>query len=198
MNIIRSASTLAPWAQIPHALLADERISWKAKGVLAYLCSKPEGWETRVADLRKRGADGEFAIRAALNELRAAGYAQFTRVRENGKIASGRWEISNEPVFVAVSSTKETATYSKKEFSKNENTKGVSKTTSAQMRTMNLTTEDDIYNFMDTLGLTPDPDHDGQFAHHLLSNNFTLSGVEINDLAAAYRARVAHILSSIQ
>ena len=123
MNIIRSASTLAPWAQIPHALLADERISWKAKGVLAYLCSKPEGWETRVADLRKRGADGEFAIRAALNELRAAGYAQFTRVRENGKIASGRWEISNEPVFVAVSSTKETATYSKKEFSKNENTK---------------------------------------------------------------------------
>jgi len=89
-----------PFARIPHTLLEDERLSWKAKGICAYLCGKPDGWKMRVTDLVRNGTDGKAAIRAALNELREFGYAEYIQPRAvKGVFSEGVWKISDTAIF---------------------------------------------------------------------------------------------------
>jgi hypothetical protein len=74
------------FTQIDNKLLNDARLTWKAKGVLCYLLSKPEGWQVNVWDIIKHGADGEAALRAAMRELREHHYAQLQNMRADGRI----------------------------------------------------------------------------------------------------------------
>lgn len=99
MNNVTARKTAEPFAIVCKRILDDPRLSWRAKGIVAYLIGKPDGWKLRVSDLVKHGTDGKHAIRAALNELRDYGYAQFTRHRQGGVISEGEWEISDSPVF---------------------------------------------------------------------------------------------------
>jgi hypothetical protein len=61
----------------------DPRLSWKAKGMLAYLLGKPNDWTVRIGDLVKRASDGEHAVRTGLDELEKCGY--ITRHQERKK-----------------------------------------------------------------------------------------------------------------
>ncbi len=88
-----------PFSRVSNRLLADKRLSWTAKGVAAYLVGKPDGWKMRITDLVNHGIDGKHAIRAAVNELRAFGYARYSQPRVNGRMADGVWEISDQPIF---------------------------------------------------------------------------------------------------
>jgi hypothetical protein len=72
---------------LDNKVIYDTRLSWRALGLLAYLLSKPDGWETdaqRLAALRKEGRD---AVRSALNEIEAAGYL----VRRRFQNERGQW-----------------------------------------------------------------------------------------------------------
>lgn len=74
---------------IRNKTLRDSRLSFRARGLLAYLLSLPD--ETRVSrdTLAKVGPDGERAIRNALQELTAAGYLTRERVRQpNGRLVT--------------------------------------------------------------------------------------------------------------
>lgn len=62
--------------------LRDPRLSWKAKGIAAYLLSKPNGWRIWTADLIKRSTDGRDAVLTGLAELQAAGYLERTRTND--------------------------------------------------------------------------------------------------------------------
>ncbi len=88
-----------PFSRIPNELLDDERLTWKAKGILAYLCGKPDGWKVRIADIAARGQGGKHAIRTALIELRACGYAEYIQPRAKGKFGEGCWKVSDTPIF---------------------------------------------------------------------------------------------------
>lgn len=52
----------------------DKTLSWQAKGLLWYLCTKPDGWEVREADLARQTDAGVKAVRSILKQLEAAGY----------------------------------------------------------------------------------------------------------------------------
>lgn len=56
--------------------LDDTRLSWKAKGLHAYLMTKPDSWVVIVAHLVRQGPDGKAAVMAALRELEDAGYVE--------------------------------------------------------------------------------------------------------------------------
>lgn len=99
MSQITPAKRKVPYAQVAKTLLDDDRLSWSAKGVAAYLVGKPPGWKMRISDLVNRSTDGKHSVRAAVNELRKFGYAKFTRTRIDGKIQEGVWEISDLPEF---------------------------------------------------------------------------------------------------
>lgn len=62
------------FAQVPNALLQDGRLSFKARGLWAYLQSLPEDWDFAVERIAEDGQDGKDSVRAGLRELEAAGY----------------------------------------------------------------------------------------------------------------------------
>lgn len=73
---------------LPNEALNDERLSWKARGLLAFLLSKPDHWRTTSAHLAKVAPDGRDAVRAGLTELEDAGYL----VRRKYRDERGRWK----------------------------------------------------------------------------------------------------------
>lgn len=74
----------------PNGLIGDPLLSFKAKGILIYLLSKPEHWQARYSDILAHGTEGEFALISALNELCQQGYMVRSRERD----PNGRW-VSN-------------------------------------------------------------------------------------------------------
>ena len=46
-----------PYVMIDKRPLENPSLSWKAKGVLAYLLSRPDDWEIILGDLIKRSTD---------------------------------------------------------------------------------------------------------------------------------------------
>lgn len=95
-TIIRTAKNREnPYVMINKHFLSDERLSWKAKGLLAYLLSKPDDWRVLVVDLIKQSKDGEKAVRSGLNELEQCGYLENNPVRHTEGSKKGQiiyWE----------------------------------------------------------------------------------------------------------
>lgn len=78
--------------------IRDERLSWKATGLLVYIISLPEDWRLYLSDLAKRKRDGRDATRAGLAELEAAGYLDIEHVREGGRFVETVWQVRDVPV----------------------------------------------------------------------------------------------------
>lgn len=73
-EIIRIKKSPKTFAVISKSFLEDENLSWKAKGILAYLLTKPDNWKVIIGDLVNRSTDGKTAIYSALKELKEQGY----------------------------------------------------------------------------------------------------------------------------
>ena len=74
IHIFRTVKTENPFAQIDKRLINDKSISWKTKGILIYLLSKPNDWTAQLSDIIGHSTDGRDAIRSAINEAVKAGY----------------------------------------------------------------------------------------------------------------------------
>lgn len=75
-------------------------MSWKAKGLLGYLLSRPDDWTVRLGDLVKRSTDKAHATRQALRELVKVGHARQVEYRyQNGKYAGTVYEIHESPLY---------------------------------------------------------------------------------------------------
>lgn len=61
--------------------ICDDRLSFKAVGVLCYLLSRPDHWSTNHRQLAQTHSEGEYAVRRALVELEECGYLQRQRIR---------------------------------------------------------------------------------------------------------------------
>jgi hypothetical protein len=80
--------------QIPNATVRDERLSHMARGILAELLSRPDGWEATADDMWRasvaihgKDSPGRRQFRAAFADLKAHGY--LTSGRE--PLGSGRY-----------------------------------------------------------------------------------------------------------
>lgn len=76
-----------PFTRIPNSALRDERLSFRARGLLAYLLSHKDGFPMGADEASQHAAEGREATRTAMKELIAAGYVG--RVRRQGE--GGRW-----------------------------------------------------------------------------------------------------------
>ena len=65
-----------PFTQVANAVLNDPTLSAKAKGLYAYLYSKPNDWDFALDRIAKDFSDGRRAIYTAILELEQAGYLQ--------------------------------------------------------------------------------------------------------------------------
>lgn len=86
-----------PYVTINTTAINNPKLSFKAKGILAYLMSRPDGWEVSVADLVNRSTDGGASIRSGLKELRDAGHMRQFASREAGKFTGWHIEVYELP-----------------------------------------------------------------------------------------------------
>ena len=78
--------------------IEDPNLSWKAKGLLAYLMSKPTDWQIWTKDLVKRSTDGRDAVLSGLQELKANHYASRTQPRrKNGTLGPVEYTVYESP-----------------------------------------------------------------------------------------------------
>ncbi|MEK5231909.1 DnaD domain protein [Lysinibacillus sp. FSL K6-0232] len=77
--------------------LNDPRLSWKAKGLLAYMLSLPDDWSFCMADLATRSKCGREATTNIVKELMQAGYLQ----KEQSRTAKGKFSRVELFVFEA-------------------------------------------------------------------------------------------------
>lgn len=81
-----------PYFCMSRAAAQDKRLSLEARGLMAYLLSKPDDWEISPADIQREGGWGRDKTRRVINELKEHGYlvAEQTRTKEaNGKEVYG-------------------------------------------------------------------------------------------------------------
>lgn len=79
-----------PYVIMDKRIFENPALSWKAKGLLGYLLSRPDDWRVILTDLEKRSADGKYSVRSAINELVEAGYMQHER-RHNDNTGYFEW-----------------------------------------------------------------------------------------------------------
>lgn len=87
--IIRNKPT-EDFTILRNQVLNDEKLSLKAKGLWAFLMSKPDGWQTSVRGLMSQLKDGQASVVTALGELEAAGL--YRKIRTNGATGKMEWQ----------------------------------------------------------------------------------------------------------
>lgn len=86
---------------VSNDFLKDARLSWKAKGIIAYVAMLPDDWVLNMRDLTNRATDGRDSLYSGIKELETCGYCAKTMQRNpDGTIAGYAYEICDKPVFV--------------------------------------------------------------------------------------------------
>ncbi|MCP9280659.1 DnaD domain protein [Bacillus wiedmannii] len=90
MGIVRVAKN-TNYSVVNNTGLRDERLSWKAKGILAYILTLPDDWVFYREELATHAKDGLDSLRSGMKELKEYGYLKRLPIRnEKNKIVS--WE----------------------------------------------------------------------------------------------------------
>jgi hypothetical protein len=96
-TIFRTIKRENPYVQIDKTVINDPRLSWKAKGLMAFLLSKPDDWEVNVTNLIKQSRDGKDGVYSALKELIRYGYVCRRENRIKGRFVQVEYLIFENP-----------------------------------------------------------------------------------------------------
>ena len=95
MPLIRGHHTFDDqFVQIPNAWLRDNRLSLKARGLLAQIMTHREDWSLSINRLAQDNGEGKHAIRAAIAELEKFGYLVRDQVNDK-RFAEALWTTSD-------------------------------------------------------------------------------------------------------
>lgn len=85
---------------INNGVLNNTQLSWKAKGLFAYLWSQSDSWDFYEVEVLKHSTDGRASLRAGLKELEEHGYLKRYRNRDDkGILRESKWILSEQPMF---------------------------------------------------------------------------------------------------
>lgn len=86
------------FTSLSNGLLQDSELSFSCRGMLGYVLSKPEGWETKPSDIEREGRIGKDARRAIMKEAEKAGYLTFHTTRNGRGQVESWYDAHEEPV----------------------------------------------------------------------------------------------------
>jgi hypothetical protein len=87
-----------PFVMVNKNLIHDSALSYKAKGILIYLLSKPNDWHVYETEITKHSRDGLKAVRSGIKELIKQGYIHRIRTRsKHGKFTGWQYFVYEEP-----------------------------------------------------------------------------------------------------
>jgi uncharacterized phage protein (TIGR02220 family) len=72
--------------------LNDERLSWKAKGIIAYMLSMPDDWKFYIEEIASHAKDGVDSLRSGIKELSKYGYVKRFPIRDEKTQKIIEWE----------------------------------------------------------------------------------------------------------
>ncbi|MGW0719823.1 hypothetical protein ACWD3K_34480 [Streptomyces sp. NPDC002778] len=99
-GIRRGVMAADQFTQIANGLFRTPELSYKAKGLFGLLSTHREGWRMTVADLARRGRDGEAAVKSGLKELQKHGFLVRERERgEDGTLGAAAYFITDLPAL---------------------------------------------------------------------------------------------------
>lgn len=120
IKTVRSPRTKdRPYFSMSRETAQDERLSWEARGVLAYLLSKPDDWQVQVKDLQQHC--GRDKVRNILAELQEFQYISVHQLHDkNGKFTRNIYQVhetpfTEKPSTVEPSTANPTLTYNREE-----------------------------------------------------------------------------------
>ena len=95
-----------PFVMMRKEPLQDKNLSWKAKGLLAYLLSLPDDWKIYETELVNHATDGKDSLKSGIKELLENGYL----TRESNRSKDGQFSGYDYKVFEVSNRDGKTAT----------------------------------------------------------------------------------------
>lgn len=107
MAIHRAPRPERHYLTVRNDVIRDDRLSFKAVGILVTILSHADHWQTSAEALQRKGQEGRDAVRSGLTELEDAGYLVRRRVQdERGRFSTQSW-VYDEPQRVGDGSVQE-------------------------------------------------------------------------------------------
>lgn len=86
------------YVMVDKEMIEDYRLTWKARGLLCYLLSKPNDWKIYVSELTKHAKDGRDSTNSAINELIKQKYIDRELLpKEKGKFNGYEYTVVENP-----------------------------------------------------------------------------------------------------
>jgi len=96
--IVRGPRPEHSFTVIANRIIEDRTLSYKARGLLVFILSKPDHWRTNMKHLAAQSAEGYYSVQSGMAELERAGYIQRIKVQDT----AGRWStntiVHDQPV----------------------------------------------------------------------------------------------------
>lgn len=122
MTIQRTPRPQSNFTVLSNEILRDNRLSFRARGILVSILSRPDNWRTSAESLANESKEGRGAILTALKELETVGYLERTKHQNE----QGHWVsdslIYDKPRYekpTSVEPTSENSTVIKELYNKN-------------------------------------------------------------------------------
>lgn len=100
--IIRGNRPIRHFTVVNNAIINNETLTYRARGILIFLLSKPDGWTTSAQRLANQYTEGRDAINTSIKELEDAGYMELRKTQDEHGHWSSHWLVYDEPVQKAV------------------------------------------------------------------------------------------------
>lgn len=107
MTTFRRSSSQPQSTTILDITLQDSRLSWKARGLLAFMLSKPANFKFSDEELAMQAPDGMTSVRSGIKELEQLGYVVRYAVRDKGIIVSWEMDVYETPSNIYESEAKQ-------------------------------------------------------------------------------------------
>lgn len=88
MNIIHHFDYQHSFTMIPNQILRDSRLSWGARGLMAFIVSQKPGYSLSRQELIEASPMGRMGVKSLIDELQEIGYLEISQSREGGKFGS--------------------------------------------------------------------------------------------------------------
>lgn len=88
MNIIHHFEFQYSFTMVPNQILRDSRLSWAARGLMAFIVSQRSGYSLSRAELMEASPMGRDGVKSLIEELQKFGYLEVSQSREMGKFGT--------------------------------------------------------------------------------------------------------------
>lgn len=109
MAIFRVYKESGNFVTVHKDFIHDSNISWKAKGILLYLLSRPDNWQIYETELEQHSTDGLSGLKSGIKELEEIGYIQRNRKRDkSGRLNGYEYLVYEQPHHIRFSNVGKT------------------------------------------------------------------------------------------